>query len=67
MDVCEISGAVMDTADRYELTKARDILTRQYGRKITAQILFQAKMTGSYTTGGTKVTCAGGLFTITDA
>lgn len=68
MDTCPNTGAMMDTSDRYPLTMARDILTRQYGRKTTAQLLVRAKFDGPQVLGGTKITAyAGPSYTIQDA
>ena len=56
----------MDTAERYPLSMARDMLTYQLGRKTAAKTLFDAKFRGPVTIGGTRVEWRHGGFTITD-
>ena len=57
----------MDTAERYPLTMARDMLAYQLGRKTAAKALFDARFRGPVTIGGTCITWRGNGFTVTDA
>jgi hypothetical protein len=60
---------VMDTADRYPLGMARDLLAAQMGRRTAARALFDARFRGPVTIGGTRVAfdAVRAAFTITDA
>jgi hypothetical protein len=59
----------MDTAERYPLSRARDLLARQMGRSTATRVLLYAKFRGAVTIGGTRVAYdpAVAAFTITDA
>ena len=58
----------MDTAERYPLSRARDVLSRQLGRATAARALLYAKFRGAVTIGGTRVAYdpVAAAFTITD-
>ena len=56
----------MDTADRYELSKARHLLAYQWGRKTAAKALFDARFRGPVEIGGYRVAYRAGSYTITD-